>query len=184
MRRGGGRGRRRVRPLGQMPVWSTTQDVTPLEQLTQLESLKLVFSDEQEHAWPGSKPCFLLLGLSEVTQVRRILARILVAQAPGKCRGSVAAQRAVDGASGMMVCGRRVSGCTNWCWTACTWPSARRPHAGPRSPAWRWASSAGASPACSTTWRLTQHPSSSTSPSGPSSERRDARALAPALKPS
>ncbi len=37
------------------------QDVTPLSALLQLRSLHLVFSDK-ENDWPGSKPCYLLLG--------------------------------------------------------------------------------------------------------------------------
>jgi hypothetical protein len=40
-------------------------DISGLTSLTRLESLHLVYS-ERAHGWPGSKPCYLLLGLDEV----------------------------------------------------------------------------------------------------------------------
>jgi hypothetical protein len=52
-------------------------DVSGLRTLTALRSLHLVFS-EREHAWPGSKPCYLLLGLDEVSEAAEGLEELVL----------------------------------------------------------------------------------------------------------
>lgn len=53
------------------------QDITPLSALTKLETLHLVFT-EFEHPWPGSKPCYLLMGVGEVSRACKQLKELVL----------------------------------------------------------------------------------------------------------